>query len=127
MSIRHGYEFNYKLSATQVDVHSGALPIEHSFAAVAQENLVLTAMKKAEDSNGLIFHLYEWAGKGGTLELTVPRGATGAVETDLMETPQGRPLGVAADRVAVPFRPYEIIAVRVDYPENGDHQTGSAH
>jgi alpha-mannosidase len=35
-------------------------------------------MKKAEDSNALIFHMYEWAGKSGDVEIAVPKGATGA-------------------------------------------------
>jgi alpha-mannosidase len=73
-------------------------------------------MKKAEDSDGLIFHMYEWAGKSGDVELQVPPGATSAVETNLMENPQGSPLSVTADKVTVPIHPYEILALRVDYP-----------
>ena len=76
-------------------------------------------MKKAEDSNALIFHFYEWAGKGGSVELRVPPGATGAVETNLMEKPEGAALPLEGDHVTVHFRPYEIVAVRVDYPEVG--------
>jgi len=45
-------------------------------------------MKKAEDSDALVFHIYEWAGKEGTVELKVPHGATGATETNLMEQPK---------------------------------------
>ena len=48
-------------------------------------------MKKAEDSNALIFHFYEWAGKGGSAALRVPPGATGAAETNLLEKPEGAP------------------------------------
>jgi alpha-mannosidase len=77
---------------------------------------VLTAMKKAEDSNALIFHLYEWAGKSGSIEIAVPPGATGATETNLMEKPEGSTLSVTANKVTVPVHPYEIVAVRVDYP-----------
>ena len=76
-------------------------------------------MKKAEDSHALVFHFYEWAGKGGTAELRVPPGATGAVETNLMEKPEGAALPVKADTVTVHFKPFEIVAVRVDYPESG--------
>jgi alpha-mannosidase len=75
-------------------------------------------MKKAEDSNALIFHFYEWAGKGGTASLHVPPGATGAVETNLMEKPEGAALPIQGDRVTIQFKPYEIVAFRVDYPES---------
>ncbi|HET7348100.1 MAG TPA: glycoside hydrolase family 38 C-terminal domain-containing protein, partial [Acidobacteriaceae bacterium] len=117
MTVRHGYEYNYRLHATQVEAHAGALPAEHSFLSVTPDHVVLTAMKKAEDTHALVFHLYEWAGKSGSIELRVPPGATGAVETNLLEKPQGAALQVTGDRVTVPVHPYEIVAVRVDYPE----------
>ena len=63
--------------------HAGSLPASHSFAAVSPENVVLTAVKKAEDANGLIFRVYEWAGKDGEVEFHVPPGATGATVTNL--------------------------------------------
>jgi alpha-mannosidase len=117
MTVRHGYEFNYKLTAMQVNPHTGALPAEHSFTAVAPEDVILTAMKKAEDSNALIFHIYEWAGKSANVELTPPPGATAATETNLLEKPEGAPLAINAGHLTLPIRPYEILAVRVDYPK----------
>ncbi len=117
MTVRHGFNFNYHLQAMQVEAHTGSLPAEHSFVAIRPEDVVLTAMKKAEDSNALIFHFYEWAGKGGSVALRVPPGATGAVESNLMEKPEGAALPLEGDHVTVHFRPYEIVAVRVDYPE----------
>ena len=117
MTVRHGFDFNYKLHAMQVEAHTGSLPAQHSFVGVTPDDLVLTAMKKAEDSHALVFHFYEWAGKGGSAQLRVPPGATGAVETNLMEKPEGDPLPLEGDHVTVHFRPYEIVAVRVDYPE----------
>jgi len=117
MTVRHGFDFNYPLHAMQVEAHTGTMPAEHSFVAVTPDDVVLTAMKKAEDTHSLIFHMYEWAGKGGSIELRVPPGATGATETNLMEKPQGEALPITGDRVTVPVHPYEIVAVRVDYPE----------
>lgn len=116
LTVRHGYEYNYSLKAVQVEAHTGTLPLEHSFLTVKPENVVLTAMKKAEDTNSLILHMYEWAGKQANVEISVPPGATAATETNLMEKPEGSPLAVAGDHVTVPIHPYEILAVRVDYP-----------
>jgi len=115
MTVNRGYEYNFPLTAMQVEAHAGNLPGEHSFASVTPETVVLTAMKKAEDSNALIFHMYEWAGKSGSVEIAVPKGATGAVETNLMEEAEGAALTIKEDRVTVPIRPFEILAVRVDY------------
>ena len=116
LTVRRGYEFNYPLTAIVTRAHTGPLPAEYSFTSIPQENVVLTAVKKAEDANSLIFRVYEWAGKDSTVELCVPPGATGATGTNLMETPEGRPLASDGDVFRVPIHPYEILTIRVDYP-----------
>jgi alpha-mannosidase len=123
LTMRHGWEYDYPLQAVVTTAHPGSLPSEHSFASVEPNNIVLTAVKKAEDQNGaaanaLIFRAYEWAGKETTAEFHVPPGATGATVTNLMEQPEGSPLTVDQDEVKVPVHPYEIVTVRVDYPKN---------
>jgi len=122
LTVRHGYEYNYPLTAVVTTAHAGTLPAEHSFASVAPENVVLTAVKKAEDANGLIFRVYEWAGKASTVEFHVPPGATGATVTNMQETPEGSALAVTGDVVKVPIKPYEILTIRVDYPNGGTKQ-----
>jgi alpha-mannosidase len=126
LTVRHGYEYNYPLTAVVTTAHPGTLPAEHSFASVAPENVVLTAVKKAEDANGLIFRVYEWAGKQSTVEFHVPPGAASATVTNLMETPEGDPLPVTheavGDLVKAPIKPYEILTIRVDYPNGGPKQ-----
>ena len=118
-TVRHGWEYNYPLTAVATTAHAGSLPAEHSFASVSPDSVVLTAVKKAEDANGLIFRVYEWAGKSATAEFHVPSGATGATVTNLMETPEGSALTVTGDVVKVPIHPYEILTIRVDYPSGG--------
>jgi len=112
---RAGYEYNYKLQATVVAAHTGALPAEHSFVSVSPENVVLTAIKKAEDANGLILRVFEWAGKESTVTFNLPPGAVSASETNLMEMPIEDPVRIADSKVALPIHPYEILSVRVDY------------
>ena len=117
LTVRHGYEYNYRLAATQVEAHTGAMPAEFAYATVKPENVVLTAMKKAEDANALIFRVYEWAGKSGDVEFHVPKGATEATITNLMEKPEGETLKIVDGTVTAPIHPYEILSVRVSYPE----------
>jgi len=112
---RAGYEYNYKLQATVVAPHTGALPGEHSFVSVAPENVVLTAIKKAEDANGLVLRVFEWAGKESTVTFTLPPGAVSATETNLMEMPIEGSARITEGQVALPIHPYEILSVRVDY------------
>ncbi|MGP8251918.1 MAG: alpha-mannosidase [Terracidiphilus sp.] len=122
LTVRHGWEYDYPLQAVVTTAHAGSLPPSHSFASVTPDNVVLTAVKKAEDANGLIFRVYEWAGKDATAEFHVPPGATSATVTNLMETPEGDPLPVTGDVVKVPIHPYEILTIRVDYTKAGNSQ-----
>jgi alpha-mannosidase len=122
LTVRHGWEYDYPLKAVVTTAHGGSLAAEYSFASVEPDNVVLTAVKKAEDANALIFRVYEWAGKETTAVFHVPPGATGATLTNLMEQPEGDPLKVVGDVVKVPIHPYEIVTVRVDYPKAGSSQ-----
>jgi len=61
MAVERGYEFNHELAAFQVQPHTGAMAGEHSYMSVDAADLVLTAMKKSEDGNGLLPRFYEWA------------------------------------------------------------------
>jgi len=116
LTVRHGYEYNYKLTAMQVAPHAGSMPASHSFVSVSPENVVLTALKKAEDEHGLVLHMYEWAGRRADVDVVMPPGATAALVTNLLEQPQGAALKLINGHVLVPVKPYEIVAVRFDYP-----------
>ncbi len=118
-TVLHGYAFNYKFHAMQVDAHTGELPATHSFVAVHPENLVLTAMKKSEDGDALILRFYEWAGKKTNAEITVPDGASTTTTTNLMEHSDGAPLTVSGNHVTVPVGPYSINTVRINYANRG--------
>ena len=76
-------------------------------------------MKKAEDGNGLLLRFYEWAGKAGDVQITVPPGAADATVTNLMEEPEGlAPNLQGTNQITVPVHPYEIVSVRVNYTSN---------
>jgi alpha-mannosidase len=117
LSVRRGYEFNYKLAAIPVESHEGTLPPAHSFVNIKQDNVILTAMKKTEDGNSLLFRFYEWAGQSGDVQISVPAGGTEAKLTNLMEQPEVGALPIqGSNQISVPVRPYAIVSVRVNYP-----------
>ena len=115
-TVRRGYELNTPLHAEQTFPHTGSLPATYSFASIDTPNVTLTAIKKAEDSDALVFRMYEWAGTTTDVKLHVPPGATYAVETNLMEKVEGQHLPLSGDTVTIPIKPYEILTVMVAYP-----------
>jgi alpha-mannosidase len=121
MTVRRGYDYNYPILAMQAIQHEGPLPSRHSFLSLTGDNVVLTAVKKAEDGNSLVMRFYEWAGQEGNVRLDVPPGAISATVANMMETPDGEPLAVSANHeITVPIHPYEIQTIRVDYPHHQD-------
>jgi alpha-mannosidase len=126
LTVRRGYEFNYKLSAEQASAHAGTLGTKHSFADIKQDDVVLTALKKSEDGDALLLRFYEWAGQTGDVQVTVPKGATAAQLTNLMEQSEGSPIPITnTDQVSVPVHPYEIVSLRVSYkPEKSKTADG---
>jgi alpha-mannosidase len=118
LTIRQGYELNYRLISLPVGKHQGALPREHSFLQVGSDNVIVSALKKAEDENALVLRLYEWAGQQAEVKVQLPPGAESARETDLMEKPMGG-LQVNGSAVNVPIKPYEIKTVEVQFSDIG--------
>ncbi|WP_158943004.1 glycoside hydrolase family 38 C-terminal domain-containing protein [Granulicella sp. S190] len=115
-TVRRGYELNDPLKAQQVFAHTGTLPAEHSWASIENPNVTLTAVKKAEDSDALVFRMYEWAGTPTEVKLHIPHGATYAIESNMMEKPEGDHLNLTNDVVTVPIKPYEILTLQAIYP-----------
>jgi alpha-mannosidase len=90
--VRMGAAFNHSLIAVPTDVHKGRLPA--AAAAIADEvtpNVILSGLKKAEDDESLIFHLFETAGKKTVAKVALSAAVLGvladAVEVDLLERP----------------------------------------
>ncbi|RKY03637.1 hypothetical protein DRP77_05710 [Candidatus Poribacteria bacterium] len=90
-AVRLGREFNHPFEVVSTDVHPGDLPKEKGFLSVKPSNVILAAVKKAEDDDGLIIRLYEVEGKSVEAEVwidpSIVRPNSPAVEVDLLERP----------------------------------------
>ena len=116
MTIRRGYELNYKLLSMPFQKHQGSLAAKHSFLQVQPDNVIVTALKKAEDENALVLRFYEWAGKDGEVTIQLPPGVESAAETDLMERSIGS-LTVQRSAISIHTKPYEIKTIKVQFSD----------
>jgi alpha-mannosidase len=114
LTIRRGYELNYKLIWLAFGQHEGALAAEHSFLQTESDNVIVTALKKAEDENTLVLRYYEWAGKEGEVTIQLPPGAESAAETNLMEKPTAG-IPIRNGGVTLHTKPYEIKTIKVQF------------
>jgi alpha-mannosidase len=82
---RKAYEFNYPLIPVVEANHDGELSKVHSFVSAQPDNIVVTAIKKSEDSDDTILRLYETAGRDANAVIHFAETLKDARETDLME------------------------------------------
>ncbi len=114
---RHGRDFNHALRVVGTDVHQGDLPPRAQFLSVEPENVIVSALKKAEDGEALVVRVYETAGRETTavikLNTDLLGEATDAEEVDLMERPVTDPTARAqGGTVSVRVPPRGIASVR---------------
>jgi len=113
-TFRRGYEVNHPLECiTVTDPSSGSLPETKSFIQVKPENVVVSCIKKAEDSDDTIIRMYDATGEGAEAELTLGFDAERASEVDLMEEEIAR-LELKNGKINMSVKPFEIktIAIR---------------
>jgi alpha-mannosidase len=116
-TVRRGYELNNPLISLAQPAHAGALPANHSYLRVEPESLVVTAFKRAEDSDDIIVRFYDCGGVPVRGRLFPGFTWASAVDTNLMETPTGAAIDTGASHVGVDVNPWEIKTVRVSATE----------
>ena len=79
MTVRQGYELNYPPLAVPTTRHSGVLAASQSFFGTAEDNIVITPVKKDADDNSLIIRYFEWAGKKGDVHIMFPQRVMAAL------------------------------------------------
>jgi alpha-mannosidase len=111
-TIERGYELNYRFLSLETAQHQGPLPATASFLQVKSDNVIVTALKKAEDDGSLIVRFYEWAGKDTDVALEFPSPVKSAEETDLMEHSL-KSCSAMGKTVTVRTKPYEIKTLKL--------------
>jgi alpha-mannosidase len=102
--VREGALFNAPLRWT-------TLAFEGSFASVDGE-LVLDSVKRAEDSEAIVLRLYEPHGGRGVARVRLGVPFAAARRASLLED-DAEPLEIENGEIVVPFRPHEIVTVKV--------------
>ena len=121
MTIHGGYDLNYKLIPMQTEKHTGAMGAVFSFIQT-DPNIIVTAVKKAEDDDALIVRFYEWAGKETDVKMALHAEVKDAAETDLMERTVSS-VKVQDHLLMMHTKPYEIKTVKVWLAAQADQTT----
>ena len=113
-TVRRGYEFNNPLIAVVSNPHKGTLPSSHSFITLSPANLVLSTVKKAEDSDAWILQWYDSDGGGGNALLELPGLPRKVMRSNFLEE-DGQPVPFAGRTVTLATRPRGVVTVKVSF------------
>ncbi|MBM4162285.1 MAG: alpha-mannosidase [Ignavibacteria bacterium] len=111
-TVRRGYEFNYPLIAVMVEVHKGKLPSTTSFVRLEPENLVLTSIKKAEDSEAWVIQWYDAGGQTSEATLTLPQPPKKVVLSDFLEA-DGKPVAPEGKLIHITTPKSSVVTIKV--------------
>lgn len=112
-TVRAAYELNDPLIVRPFVGQGGTLPLADSLFQVDTPNVILEAVKRAENGDGLILRLYECYRQRGPVTIWCSRPIIGAWETNLLERNE-MALPVQGDHaVKVSFTPYQIRTLRL--------------
>jgi alpha-mannosidase len=121
---RRGLELNFPLIPVSTCSHQGVLPASQSLVQIEPGNVILTAVKKAEDSDALVFRFFEFEGKTGEVHLGFPKATTQAAQVNLMEKEDvPLPLQNGGKETTLTVHPYEIVTVKAWFGKSRAGQT----
>jgi alpha-mannosidase len=113
-TVRRAHEYNNELIAVLGAPHTGNLPSSHSFISLTPASLVLTTVKKAEDSDAWIIQWYNLSDGDAEAVLQLPRAPKRAVATDFLEE-DGVPVEVQKTTVRVHTGKHAVATVKVEF------------
>ncbi|MCC6485816.1 MAG: alpha-mannosidase [Armatimonadetes bacterium] len=117
-AMKAGWNFNDPLTVISTAVHSGDLPPARSFASVEPANVVMAALKKAEDSDGIVVRLFECEGHDTDASVSLDglvRQGSSATEMDILEQPlEASAAQMDGTTLKVKVPAYGIATVRVE-------------
>ncbi len=109
---KHGQEFHHLPLAVQAS-SKGDLPQEFSFLELKPNNLILSALKKAEDSDKVILRFFETKGESTMAEVRLFRSIKRATAVNLLEQEE-YDLKPEHNKLSMDVKPFEIVSLKLD-------------
>ena len=109
--IEESHFLNRPLYERSSPAAEGDLPETYSFISADKPNVVITAVKQAEDKSGVVVRLHDAYDCRTKVSLTVPNGYTRAYLCDLLEN-ELEEIAVEDGRISLPVANFEIVTIK---------------
>ncbi len=92
----------------------GDMPSEFSFLKISPDNLILSALKKAEDTDEVILRFYETRGEDTEARIELFKHIKRLTRVDLLEREEGY-LPFAGNIFSLDVKPFEIVSLKLEF------------
>ncbi len=116
-SYKHALEFNCHLDAIQLR-DDKKLPLKRSFLKIEPGNVILSALKKAEEGDEVIMRFYETNGEETDAEITLFREPKTVKVVNMLEEEDEevkKELKIEGERIGLTMKPFEIVTLKVEF------------
>ncbi len=111
---RRAQDYHHSPIAFQISPSEGDLPGELSFLEIRPYNLILSALKKAEEGEEVILRFFETTGEPTEAEVKFFRPIQQAWLANLLEEKEAE-LGVEGNLIRLSVKPFEIVTLRLRF------------
>ncbi len=113
-TVQRGYGYNNPLIALITDSHKGKMPPISSFVRITPSNLVVTTIKKAEDSDAWVIQFYDSQNQRSNALLELPMAPKKAMLSNFLEE-DGPLLTTKGKTVKVPTGARAVVTIKVEW------------
>ncbi len=112
-TVQEAFRLNLPLCATAVTKNEGELPEEYSFISCDNDDIVIDAVKQAQDGNGTIIRVYQSRRVRGERTLTINLPFTKVYECNLMEE-DNKEYPFEGNTIKFNVTPFEVKTFRLE-------------
>lgn len=114
--VQQGWNLNTPLEAQIVTAHGGPLPATGSFLNVSGKGIILTALKRAEDGNGLVVRFYNATDVDtqALVRFNFPHPVRSVHLADMKET-EGKSVSMRRQTVTMPVGHSSAVTLRLGF------------
>jgi alpha-mannosidase len=116
-TVQRGYEFNTPMVTYSTTQHKGTLTASNSLISCSSTDIVIAAVKKCEDDNGLILRCYETTGKPAEAKFQFWQAVKKVSETDMMEwnEHESKNLRLVKNGFTATMKPFEVKTMKLAF------------
>ncbi len=111
-TVQEAFQLNFGLKGIPVCAQSGSLPEAHSFISCDIDDIVIDAVKQAQDGNGIIVRVYQSRRVRGERTLTLNIPFSKVYETNLMEVDE-KEISANGNKITFNIKPFEVKTFRI--------------